>query len=136
MIRKIVITFFTVLLLSSCNTPAALIENKELAPSGYEMISAQDLQELMRDEEVTLVNVHIPMEGSIPDTDLTIPYNEVDQYLDQFPADKDEKIVIYCRSGSMGDEASQTLADLGYTNVWNLEGGYNVWNALGLPFEE
>jgi len=134
--RKIIITLLAGLLLSSCSTYADLYEKMDLVSSGYELISAQDLQELMRDEEITLVNVHIPLEGSISETNLMIPYNEVDQYLDQFPADKDEKIVIYCRSGSMGDEASQTLADLGYTNVWNLEGGYNVWNALGLPFEE
>lgn len=104
---------------------------------GYRMISVAELESLKdSDEEFTLVNVHIPLEGNITNTDLEIPYNDVESYLGQLPADKDANIVIYCRSGSMGDEASQTLAGLGYSNVSNLEGGYIAWKAYGLPFEE
>jgi rhodanese-related sulfurtransferase len=36
----------------------------------------------------------------------------------------------------MGDTAAQTLVDLGYTRVFNLEGGYIAWRAAGLPFVE
>ena len=100
------------------------------------MITVSELQELMDSEEFTFVNVHIPLEGNISNTDAEIPFDEIENYLDLLPEDKDEKIVIYCRSGSMGDTASKTLVDLGYTNVSNLEGGYNAWNANGLPFEE
>lgn len=35
----------------------------------------------------------------------------------------------------MGEEAAQTLTSLGYTNVWNLAGGYNAWREAGLSFE-
>jgi rhodanese-related sulfurtransferase len=104
--------------------------------TGYQIISVSDLEDLMDSEDFTFVNVHIPLEGNIPGTDAEIPFNEVENYLDRLPEDKDEKIVLYCRSGSMSSEASQTLVDLGYTNVFDLEGGYNAWVASGLPFEE
>jgi len=103
--------------------------------NGYADISVEELQAL--DEsgtDYTFINVHIPLEGNIPDTDLEIPFDQIADYQDMLPQDKDEKIIIYCRSGSMGDTASQALIDMGYTDVSNLEGGYVAWQAAGLPF--
>ena len=100
------------------------------------MINVEELQEIMDKGDITLINVHIPLEGNMQGTDLTIPFDEVENFLDLLPEDKDTKIVVYCRSGSMGDIASEKLADLGYTNISNLDGGYNVWKAMDLPFEE
>ena len=142
MFRKIMFTLIIVVLFSSCSyLPNLTLDtvfggNAESDDKGYEMISVDDLESVMNEEEITLINVHIPLEGNISETDLAIPFDEVDDYLDQLPQDKDEKIVIYCRSGGMGDTASETLVKLGYTNVWNLDGGYNTWKAVGLPFEE
>jgi rhodanese-related sulfurtransferase len=100
------------------------------------MISVADLQALRESgEDFLFVNVHIPLEGNIPGTDFTVPYNEIENNLSLFPADKDAKIVLYCRSDSMGNEAAQKLADNGYTDVYNLEDGYIAWKAYGLPFE-
>jgi rhodanese-related sulfurtransferase len=131
MLQKISVLLLVGVLLASC----ASFTNQGSA-AGYEMISVGDLQGLMEAEDVTLVNVHIPLEGNIPGTDLMIPFDEVEGYLDLLPENKDEKIILYCRSGSMGDTASETLVDLGYTDVSNLEGGYNAWKANGLPFKE
>ena len=99
------------------------------------MISVTELQDLMNKEEFTLVNVHIPLEGNIAGTDAMIPYDEIENHLDQLSADKNAKIVVYCRSGSMSRVAMQTLIDLGYTNVFDLENGYNAWLAYGLPLK-
>jgi len=76
---------------------------------------------------------HIPFEGQIEGTDLFIPYNEVSQRLSELPAARDAKIVIYCRSGSMSAIAAETLVGLGYTNVWNLDGGMIAWDEAGYP---
>jgi rhodanese-related sulfurtransferase len=97
---------------------------------GYADITVEQLVELVEREDVTLVNVHIPYEGELPDTDLFIAYDEIADHLDELPA-KDAPIVLYCRSGSMSTSAAQELAELGYSNVLEVDGGFNAWKAAG-----
>lgn len=102
----------------------------------YQMIAVQDLHKLMQEDDLLLINVHIPLEGSIPGTDMAIPYNKVENYLADLPQDKHTPIYLYCRSDAMGHTAAQTLLELGYTDIYNLEGGYIAWQAAGYPFGE
>jgi rhodanese-related sulfurtransferase len=97
---------------------------------GYADISVDQLAVMMEDKNFTLVNVHIPYEGEIPETDLFIPFDEIQDHLDELPA-WDEIIVLYCRSGSMSTTAAEVLVDEGYTNIIELDGGFNAWKAQG-----
>lgn len=133
-----------VLLISACSsrssgndgnaqeTPGVAIS----VPGGeYRDISVPELQGMLEEKDFTFVNVHIPFEGDIPGTDLSIPYDKIASHLDELPADKNAKIVLYCRSDHMSGIASETLVSLGYTNIWNLDGGFNAWETEGLPIE-
>ena len=55
---------------------------------------------------------------------------------DDIPAlpNKDQLILVYCRSGNRSKQASQKLADLGYTNVYEF-GGINDWTGETYPHE-
>jgi rhodanese-related sulfurtransferase len=59
------------------------------------------------------------------------PYNEITSHLNQLPAEKDARIVLYCRSDNMSGIAARELVKLGYTDVWNLKGGFVAWRAEG-----
>jgi len=86
-------------------------------------ISSAQLDAMMQNKDFTLINVHIPYDGEIENTDLSIPYTEISS----LDLDKDAKIVLYCRSGSMSEVAAKELVARGYTNVYNLKNGMNEW---------
>jgi len=120
-----------VVLATACNQaapPTAAGFPKNAA--GYADITVQQLAETLPDKDFTLVNVHIPYEGELAQTDLFIAYNRVADNLDQLP-DKDAPIVLYCRSGRVSTEAATELAALGYTNLMELNGGFIAWQAAG-----
>ena len=85
----------------------------------------------MQSKDFTLLNVKTPYIGEIEGTDLYVPYDQLTARASQLPADKGARIVVYCRSGNESAIASQTLIDLGYTNIWNLAGGIIAWQDSG-----
>jgi rhodanese-related sulfurtransferase len=101
----------------------------------YMDINVAELQTMLANKDFTFVNVHIPFEGDIANTDVSIPYDQIDQNLDKLPSDKDSKIVLYCRSDRMSAIAANTLVALGYTNIWNLSGGMVAWEQAGLKID-
>ena len=122
-----------ILALASC---APQTNNGGSSPP-YEDISVETLAAMMeeRRDSFLLIDTHVPDEGDIPGTDLSIPFNKITENLDQLPADKDAEIVLYCRSDNMSRTAAENLARLGYTNLKNLDGGFNAWRDAGYPFE-
>ncbi len=114
----------------ACGAEPSAPEEITKNADGYADISVQQLAGMLEDKDLTLVNVHVPYEGEIPQTDLFIAYDEIAAHLDQLP-DKDAPIVLYCRSGGMSTFAAEELAELGYTNVMEVDGGFNAWKAAG-----
>lgn len=101
----------------------------------YTRIPPDEFRSLSKEEGVTLVNTHIPFQGRLPRTDLAIAYNEMDKRLGDLPKDRDAKIALYCLSGRMSADAAETLVGLGYTNIWDLEGGMEAWEDAGYRLE-
>lgn len=118
---------------TAATTTGASVSGEQVSVPGgtYKRVSPEEFRTMEASEDFPLVNVHIPFEGDIPGTDRSIPYDQIGQNLDELPADKSAKVVLYCRSGSMSTEAAKTLVERGYENVWELEGGMNAWESAG-----
>jgi rhodanese-related sulfurtransferase len=101
----------------------------------YVDILPNELQEMLSSPNILLVNVHVPNEGEIPGTDLHIPFDEIGQRTSELSTSKEDTIVVYCRSGSMSAIASRELVELGYSAVFNLDGGYRAWIQAGYEFD-
>ena len=124
-----------VLVLAGCNAaptaadPPALFDAARNS-DGFADISVAQLADALENKNFTLVNVHIPYAGELPETDLFIPFNEIDSHEGELP-DKDSPIVVYCRSGAMSTQAAATLVAAGYTQVYELDGGMVAWTEAG-----
>lgn len=111
-------------------------EKVKVTGGAYTDVDVAELQSMLANKDFTFVNVHIPFEGDIANTDVSIPYDQIEQNLSLLPPEKDAKIVLYCRSDRMSNIAAETLVSLGYSNVYNLKGGMVAWERAGLPLEK
>jgi len=118
------------------STPTPSQDSPETEVS-FTLITTAQLRIMLENKDFVFANVHVPYEGEIPQTDVFAPYDGIEQYLWEFP-DRGEKVVLYCRYGPMSEYAANTLASLGYANVYSLDGGFAEWEAeereaAGLP---
>lgn len=94
-------------------------------------VTPDRLAQMLQTKDFTLLNVKTPYSGEISGTDLYIPYDQIPGRASELPSAKNAKILVYCRSGVESAQAAQSLLDLGYTNVWNLDGGMTAWQSSG-----
>ena len=94
-------------------------------------LTGSQLAAMLAQKDFFLVNVHIPYEGEIKDTNAFIAYDSIVDNLDKLPQDKNAKIIVYCRSGGMSAIAARELIRLGFTQVSDLAGGMIDWEKSG-----
>ena len=134
--KKILFLLVAMLVLVGCQSKSITGETVSTTSGTYQNITPAELSTMLESKDFMLVNVHIPFAGNIPGTDVAIPYNEIEQKLDQLPTDKTAKVVLYCSSGRMSEMAAEELVSIGYTNVWNLKGGMVDWKQSGFELEK
>ena len=79
---------------------------------------------------VVTINVHTPNGGNIAGTDLAIPFDQI-KGSSQLPTDLSTPLAVYCRSGNMSAPAVKDLQAMGYTDIVELDGGYDAWLQTG-----
>ena len=127
-----------VLVLAACGRTENMSVSSETPVStqaedaAYQTLTLDTFADILNNDasRYTIINVHIPYEGEIEGTDANIAYNDIDALTVALP-DKNAPIILYCRSGNMSAQASRTLADLGYTQIWDVPGGMNAWSETG-----
>lgn len=119
------------ILLAGCQVKPVSGETVTVTGGSYKNVSPDELNTMLKNKDFVFINVHIPFAGNIANTDLSIPYDQIQQNRSQLPANQNAKIVLYCRSGHMSQIAAEELIALGYTNIWNLKGGMVDWEQAG-----
>ena len=122
--RMIPILLMMTLLLTGCSAPSS-------APKAntYRQLTMQEAVEMMeKGENYIILDVRTHQEfaaGHIPGA-IVIPNETIGtEEIPQLP-DKNQLIMVYCRSGNRSKQASDKLAKLGYTNIVEF-GGINSW---------
>lgn len=136
--KTLIYILLSALILTACQSKTVAGETVTAAGGSYQNITPDELNTMLKDKDFVFVNVHIPFAGNISKTDLSVPYDQVSipENLAQLPTDKDAKIVLYCRSGRMSEIAAIELIALGYTSIWNLDGGMVAWEEAGYQIEK
>jgi len=121
--KLIPLLLLNAILLTACAMPA------EEAALTYRQIDAYEAISMMEKEENYIIldvrtqaefeAAHIPGAICIPNETIS------DQPVDRLP-DKDQLILVYCRSGNRSKQASEKLVKLGYTNIVEF-GGISSW---------
>jgi len=122
--KKIILLLAMILVLTGCST--ASLESSV----GYQRISAEKAKEMIDtlDDEIILdVREQEEFdEKHIPDA-ILLPVGMIDEdTAEGVIPEKDTVVLVYCRSGNRSKTASQALADLGYTQVYEF-GGIKDW---------
>ena len=119
--KRILPIFLAALLLAGCAAPVEEITyrqvNMDEAITMMEEESGYIILDVRTPEE--FAEKHIP--GAINVANETIGTDEIPEL-----PDKDQLILVYCRSGNRSKQASEKLAALGYTNIVEF-GGINDW---------
>lgn len=62
-----------------------------------------------------------------------VPVGEIESQADTLKKWRDKNVITYCDSGANGAGAARTLMKLGFSKVFNLQGGLNAWVKDNLP---
>lgn len=122
-ITKILIIAFTILSLFGCST------NKNKKENSYQRISPEEAKSMM-DSEVGYIILDVRTEeeyavGHIAGA-ILIPDYEITEKAESILRDKNQLILVYCRSGRRSKNAAEALVSLGYTNIKEF-GGIIDW---------
>ena len=122
--KKIVLLILTILLLTACGQ-----QNQDTQEAVYMNITAQEAKELMDTQTGYIILDTRTQEeydqGHIPGA-ILIPYDEVLEKAEGILTEKDQLILVYCRSGRRSKIAADDLVKLGYTNIREF-GGIIDW---------
>ena len=122
--KKLIIFLLAVMLLTACGQDK---ENDQGAV--YVNITAEEAKEIMDTEEgYVILDVRELDEydaGHISGA-ILIPFTQIEAKANEMLPDKDQLILVYCRSGRRSKIAAEALAELGYTNIKEF-GGILDW---------
>jgi rhodanese-related sulfurtransferase len=118
------------LLLTGCvQAPAENIHSDNPTKATYQELDQSTAQEnLEANEDILLIDVRTPEEFEekhIPNS-ILVPDYDIDKLAPEMLPDKDAQIYLYCRSGARSSAAAAKLADMGYTQVYDI-GGIIDW---------
>ena len=121
--RRIVLFLLGMIIFGGCK------KKEEEAVSSYIHISQEEAKRIMDEEDdIVILDVRTKEEydgGHIKDA-ICIPNETIDEKVSETLKDKNQKILVYCRSGRRSVQAAEKLVALGYTKIYEF-GGIIDW---------
>ena len=122
--KKLIILLLAVMMLTACGQAKENAQGAE-----YVSITVEEAKQIMDTEEgYIILDVREQDEydaGHIPEA-ILIPYTQIGEKANEMLPNKDQLILVYCRSGRRSKLAAEALVELGYTNIKEF-GGIIDW---------
>ena len=113
------------------------MESSGDAGSGYETVDVRTAFDAVTSNEgAQLLDVREPAEWAetgVPEGAVLIPLGELGSRAVELAAER--PVYVICRSGNRSRTASELLVTMGFTQVYNVDGGVTAWLDAGLPVE-
>lgn len=122
---KIIVAVFTLSLFSCQGQKSDKVE----------LIDAKTFSEKINSKgKIQILDVRTPGEFTDQHIDkaTNIDWNGADFEKKVAVLDKSKPVYVYCKSGGRSAKATSKLAEMGYTKIYELDGGIMKWNAAGL----
>lgn len=112
-------------------------ESRKLGDGTITLIVPEDLEVLMRKEQIQLVDVRTKAEWQQGHL-LNAQNFEINNPLweDQLSTlDKEKPVYLYCAKGVRSRRSARRLKKMGFLNIYDLKGGISAWLKAGKPLE-
>ncbi len=99
-------------------------------------ITVEDARRMLEKPGTVVIDVREGEEwrqGHLPQA-LGIPRGFLELRVEEKVADRKTPLIMQCASGTRSLLAARTLREMGYENLYNLQGGFNAWKQAGLPW--
>jgi rhodanese-related sulfurtransferase len=104
---------------------------------GSREVGTLEATRLMNSGEALVLDIRDTGEfngGRIPKSK-NIPLAELDKRVEDLSRFKDKPVIVTCRSNSRAGAAARLLKTKGFSNVYQLNGGFSAWQQASLPVE-
>lgn len=94
-----------------------------------QMINRQDALVLDVREQAEFAASHILNARALPLSQIEARFGDIEKF-------RDKPVIVYCASGNRSNAAAAALRKHGFSNVFNLSGGFLAWQQAGLPVQK
>lgn len=100
-------------------------------------VTVAEAKEILDQGDYLFLDCREPKEykmGRVPGA-INIPRGLLEFKIEKKIPNKEENMVVYCKSGGRACLSACTLCRMGYKNVKNMAGGWKAWEKAGYPIE-
>ena len=94
----------------------------------FKTITTEEVNDFIKDNNITILDIR--NEGSFSESHIPsaihLSNNNIDQFVES--SNQEDNILIYCYKGISSQNAAQHFCNLGFKNIYSLEGGYTKFS--------
>ena len=94
-----------------------------------QLINRQDALVLDVREQAEYAQSHILNSRGLPLSQIEARIGDIEKF-------KDKPVIVYCATGNRSSTAAAVMRKRGFSNVFNLNGGFAAWQQAGLPVQK